>query len=71
VCENRVLRRIFESEREKVDRKLEKTAWCGISKFVLFAKYYWGDQMKEGEMEEACSLPGRNEKCMQNFGQKT
>jgi hypothetical protein len=29
---------------------------------MLYIKYYWDDQMKEGEMSGACSMHGRNEK---------
>jgi hypothetical protein len=30
-----------------------------------------GDEIKEGGMGRECSMHGRDEKCIQNFGQKT
>jgi len=29
------------------------------------------DQIKEDEMDRACSMRGRDEKCIQNFSQET
>jgi hypothetical protein len=31
---------------------------------------YWDDQVNEDEMRWACSVHGKDEKCVQNFGWK-
>jgi len=65
-----MLRRIFGPEREKVGggwRRLHNEEFHK----VRFAKYYLGGQMKGDEMARACNTHGRDEKYIQNFGQKT
>jgi len=39
--------------------------------FGLFIKYYYGDQVKEGEMARTCNIYEGDEKCIQNFSQRT
>jgi hypothetical protein len=70
VFENRVLRRIYEPKREEVAgdwRRLHNEELHNIR----FNKYYLSDQNKEDEMERVCSIHGKNEKCVHNFGRKT
>jgi hypothetical protein len=38
---------------------------------VLLTKLDQDDQIKEDEMSGACSMHGKNQKCLQNFGQNT
>jgi hypothetical protein len=38
---------------------------------VLITKYYWGDQIEKNEMGEVCSMFGRKERCIQDFGGET
>jgi hypothetical protein len=35
---------------------------------TLLDKYDYNDQIKEGEMDRACSIYGPEEKCTQSFG---
>jgi hypothetical protein len=37
---------------------------------VRFTKYYYGDRIKENEVEEASRMHGRAEKCIKSFGWK-
>jgi hypothetical protein len=62
-------------------QSIERTDQCQVStSFNIWAldeqqnsgaKYYWGDQIKKDEMAGACSMGGREEKCIQYFGWKT
>jgi hypothetical protein len=61
--------RIFGLRREEVT-SVEKTAQRDGLKFVIFTKYDWDDQIKENDMNGACSMHGRNEKCI-HFSRKT
>ena len=36
--------------------------------YLLFTKYYMGDQIKNNEMGGACSTYGKQERCIQGFG---
>jgi len=36
--------------------------WKTLARFTT---YYWGDQIKEDERGEACSMDGKDEKCTQ------
>jgi hypothetical protein len=38
---------------------------------LIFAEYYYDDQMKEDEMCRECSTHGRYEKCSENVSRKT
>jgi hypothetical protein len=64
VFENRVQRRIFVPKRDEVTGGYRN---CIIRSFiiVLFAKYYYVYQIKEGEMRGACSTDRRDEECVQ------
>jgi hypothetical protein len=59
VSENRVLRRVFGPRMRKRQRPEEDCIMRSITKYYL------------DEMDRACSTRGRDEKCIQNFGQKT
>ena len=39
--------------------------------YVLFTKYYLGDQIKNIEMRGECSTYGKQERCTQGFGGQT
>jgi hypothetical protein len=41
---------------------------CTVSRFLLFARYCYGDQSKEDEMGGACGAHGGGEGCIQHFG---
>jgi hypothetical protein len=45
---------------------------CMMRSFIIyiFAQYYYGDHVSEDEIGATCSMPGANEKCMQNFSRK-
>jgi hypothetical protein len=62
------LRKISGPEREEV------AEWTKLHNEELHnvcsPTYYFGDQIKEYEMGGACSAHGRDEKCVQNVGQK-
>jgi hypothetical protein len=50
VFENRLLRRVFRSKREKVTEDGE--CWARrYSYFVIFAKYYWWDRKRRIRLE--------------------
>jgi hypothetical protein len=34
-------------------------------------RYYYGDSIEEDEMDGACSVHGKDEKCLQYFSSKT
>jgi len=58
--------------REKKGR--ESGEDCIMRSFITFMVhliYYSGEQTKEGEMSRVCGTHGRDEKCIQYFGQKT
>jgi hypothetical protein len=38
---------------------------------LLFARYYYGDQIKEDEKGGACSMLGSDKKYIKNFGRRT
>jgi hypothetical protein len=61
VSENKVLSRIFRPSREDVtvqDRiKLHSEEF---HEFVLFNKYYWGDQIKEDDMDRKRDIQETN-----------
>jgi hypothetical protein len=63
VYENRVLRRIFGTKREEI-----AGGWRRLHNVELYNLYvsqcYSGDQIKEGEIGRACSIHGKDEKCM-------
>jgi len=46
---------------------------CIMRSFITvhFTKYYYSNQVKEDNMVSICSTHGRDEKCIQNFSQKT
>jgi hypothetical protein len=49
---------------------MEKITQQGDSQFVIYTRYYKGDQIKKDEMGGASSTHGRDKKCVQNFSQK-
>jgi hypothetical protein len=51
--ENKALRRIFRPKREKVKGKWEN--YYEKFSYVLFTRFYEGDQINENNMGEACS----------------
>jgi hypothetical protein len=42
-----------------------------VSYFVLFAEYYYDDQIEDDETGRACSTHGRDEKMCKDFLSKT
>jgi hypothetical protein len=64
VFENRVLRGIFGFKRRKWREVGEDCIMRSLNKCC------YGDQIKD-EMGGTCSMPGRDEKCIQNFGRNT
>jgi len=44
--------------------RLEKTAYLGRSRFLLFNRYYSGGQIKEDEVGGACSTYDGEERSM-------
>jgi len=52
-------------------RKWWEAAYCRASLLVCFARYYYGDHIKEGNMGQTCTMHGRDEKFIQNFGWET
>ena len=50
---------------------MEKATSRGALWFVLFTKYYSGDQIKKNEMGRACGTCDRQERGVQGFGGKT
>jgi hypothetical protein len=44
VFDNRMLK-IFGVKSEELAAESKKTAYCGAARFVLFTKYYWGEQI--------------------------
>jgi hypothetical protein len=58
MCEKRVLRRICAPKNDEVIQRLEKTAQCGASYLVLFAKYNENEKIKENAMGRACHTHG-------------
>lgn len=61
---------ILDQEKENNSRRLEKTPLWRDAYSVLLTKYQ-KDQIKEGYMGEASSLPGRDGKYLPNFTLKT
>jgi hypothetical protein len=59
VSENSVLKRIFGPKREEVVGD-----WRRLHKELRCTKHYYGDQIKDNEMDKACSMHGRPEKCI-------
>jgi len=45
--------------------------YWGDSERLCSTKYYYGDQIKEGEMCGTCSTHRTHDKCVQYFGCKT
>jgi hypothetical protein len=37
---------------------------------MYFTKYYQVDEIKEDDIDGACNMHGRYEKCIQNFGRR-
>jgi hypothetical protein len=68
MAESRVLRRICgprnKSQEAGEDHIMRSFVICMI-------EYYQGDQVKEDEMGGLHGMLGRDEKCIQNFDQKT
>jgi hypothetical protein len=50
---------------------VEVTGGCRNSIMLLLTKYYSGDQIKEGQMGQACGTRGVEEKLLKRFGRKT
>ena len=65
--ENRVLMRIFGSERDEVTGSGEDYIIRGLM-ICLVTKYYSSDQIEENEMGGACSTYGGEERWIQGFG---
>ena len=63
--ENRVLR----SMKKEATGEWNRT--CRGASRSIFIKYYQGHQIKKTEMDRACSKYGRQERCIQGFGEKT
>jgi hypothetical protein len=63
VFENRVLRRIFGPKRDKVTGGGEN---CIMRSFITCAcaKYNSNDQVKDDDMDKACSTNGGEKECM-------
>jgi len=71
VFENRVLRRIFEPERDEVTgewRRLDNEELNGL---YSYTQIYSGDQIQKNEMGGPCSMYGTEERCIQGFGVET
>lgn len=51
------------------DLRGRRIAWASLS--VLPSKYYWSEQIKEGEMGVACNTHRIDKKCIQHFSQKS
>jgi hypothetical protein len=49
---------------------MEKSYITRIS-FILFTRYYKGDEIKEGKMGRTRRAHGRHEECVQNVIQRT
>jgi hypothetical protein len=47
--------------------RLEKSHNEVFHNFAVFAKYNWNVQVKEVEMDRACSTNGGEEECIQGF----
>jgi hypothetical protein len=65
--ENSVLRRIFELKSEKVTEGWRKF----IMRSFINRSLHLGHQIKEDDIDGACSTHGRNERCMKHFVWKT
>jgi len=70
VFENRVLRRIFGPKRDEVTGEwrnlhLRSLMICTDNQILL------GDQIEKNEMGRACSMYGRQKRCIQDFGGET
>ena len=63
VCENRVLRRVFEPKRDEVTGE-----WRKLDEEEL---YHSDDQNKKNDICGACSTYGGHKKCVQGFGEET
>jgi len=59
VFENRVLRRIFGSKRDKVTGEWRKLHNEELNDMYYFTKYCSSNQIEENEMGAACSMYGR------------
>jgi len=46
---------------------LKNFEWPNDARFVLLAKYYYGDEMKEYEMGGECGTHGKEDKYIRRF----
>ena len=71
VFENRVLRRIFEPKRDEVTGEWRKLHNEELNDLYSYTQIYSGDQIQKNEIGGPCSMYGREEKCIQDFGGET
>jgi hypothetical protein len=72
VFENRVLRKIFEPDRDDVTGNEEGYIKRSSKiRSLLLTKNYLAGQVKKNEMGGACGTYGRRGRCMQGFGGET
>ena len=63
--ENRVIRRTFGPKRDE-----KRSGEDNMTRFILLAKYYSGDQSGKNEMGRTCSTYGNEKMCIRGFGTK-
>jgi hypothetical protein len=70
VFENRVLRKIFRSNKDEVTGEWRRLHNEQLHEMLL-TKYYSSDQIKKNEMGKACGTHGRQGRCTQGFRWET
>jgi hypothetical protein len=70
VLENRVLTRILDS-RERMRQEAGEDCILRSSIICTLHQILLGQSSHEDETNKECSTHGRNDKCVQKFGQKT